>query len=94
MNQEPKPAYRPISVEDLNNFTPTEGTHRIKRVHVMFHDGHKTFVDIPESQYSREAVEAKLQAAAQAHQDVMSIEGPPTYPGQPAQPNPWSGGNG
>lgn len=88
---EPSPLYRPVRVVDSNGWDTQRGTHRTKQVHYQLYDGTKSFVEMPEDQYTAENVQSALENAANTHAQIMSVQGPIVASGSVAQVNPWSG---
>lgn len=67
-----------------------KGTVKTKVTHYVLWDGTKSSIELPVDEHTVENVQAKLQAAAEHHAQIMGIQGPPMYPGRTASYNPFT----
>lgn len=74
---DPKPRYQPVSIQDVTEYDPMKGTVRAKRINYVLHDGTQSYITIPLDRFTKEQVDKDLAAAADHHDSVMSIKGPP-----------------
>jgi hypothetical protein len=87
---EPKPHYMPISVEDVTDYDPMKGAIRAKKINYKLADGTVSYVTLPLESYTKEAVTAVLQDAADHHTAVMSIRGAPVAGLMPPVTDPFA----
>lgn len=86
---EQQPMYVPLSIQDVTDYSPTEGTIRAKRVNYKLQDGTVSYVVIPLSDYTVERVHEELHRAAEHHHKIMSIRPGYSPVNTTNEPNPW-----
>lgn len=85
MNGSTRPRYRATHVTDSSSYDATRGAHRTKQVHFVLADGTKSYVEVPLDTYDAATVQRHLEAAATAHERIMSLQ-----PGQPVENDDYS----
>lgn len=86
---EKHPLYVPLSIQDVTDYSPTDGTIRAKRVNYRLQDGTVSYVVIPYDEYTVERVHEELHKAAEHHMQVMNIRPGYTPTNTSNEPNPW-----
>ena len=79
---------KPVSIEDVTDYHPTQGAVPSKRVNYEMQDGTKSYVLIPRHSYSVDSVARALNDAADTHEQVMQLRGHPVTPDF-SQSDPW-----